>query len=265
MHQAILRKAAGPHKRFEAWFEGRAYAPHRHDSYALCITMGGVQSFNYRGEERHSLPGELVILHPDESHDGHAGTDEAFGYRGISIDPLEFQAALGQRPLPFIEGGRSSDPRLLALTHVLLGDLDTALDPLAYEDALIALADALVEVSGIAASPELADSEAVGRACAFIRDTLHQPVTMDELEHAAGINRWQLSRDFRMLLGTSPYRYALLRRLDAAQERIIAGEAIANTAYACGFSDQAHLTRHFKSAFGRTPKALQAAARTILQ
>ena len=61
-----VKRAAGETERIEACFSGLAYAPHSHDTYTLALTTAGVQSFNYRGELRHSLPGEVVILHPDE-------------------------------------------------------------------------------------------------------------------------------------------------------------------------------------------------------
>lgn len=263
--QAAIRHAAGPHKRFEAQFCGTAFAPHRHDSYAICITMRGVQSFNYRGCERHSLAGELVILHPDELHDGHAGCEDGFAYRGISIEPFRLQEALGQTPLPFIEGGRSNHPNLRAAVTELLADFDAPLDDLAFDDLLSMLAEALVEASGMAHQQGRADDLAVARARDFILDHLEEPVSMDDLESAAGISRWQLSRDFRTLLGTSPYRFALLRRLDQAQRDLARGAEIAATAYAYGFADQAHFSRHFKSAYGRTPRQFQSAARTIIQ
>jgi hypothetical protein len=34
-----------------------AFAPHRHDTYAIGITLAGVQTFRYRSEQRHCLPG----------------------------------------------------------------------------------------------------------------------------------------------------------------------------------------------------------------
>ena len=57
-----------------AWFGGRAYARHRHDTYAISVTEAGVQAFDYRGRVEQSLPGEVVVLHPDEMHDGRPGT-----------------------------------------------------------------------------------------------------------------------------------------------------------------------------------------------
>src|SRR5690349_18446690 len=103
-------------ERIEARLSGQAYAPHRHDTYAIGRTISGVQSFHYRRARRDSLPGGTMVLHPDEVHDGQAGTDEAFHYRMIYVAPALIQAVLGGRALPFVEGGLSDHPRLAAAT-----------------------------------------------------------------------------------------------------------------------------------------------------
>src|SRR5689334_24747658 len=77
----------------EAWFQRSAYHKHRHDTYAICLTTRGVQAFDYRGAARVSTPGQVVVLHPDEPHDGHAGTEAGFGYRILYVEPaLIFEA-----------------------------------------------------------------------------------------------------------------------------------------------------------------------------
>lgn len=76
---------------------------------------------------------------------------------------------------------------------------------------------------------------------------------MDRLEQVSGTDRWSLSRDFRALFGTSPYRYLSLRRLDKAKKMIITGKALVDVAAACGFTDQSHMTHHFSSVYGLPP------------
>ncbi|HBO7078925.1 AraC family ligand binding domain-containing protein, partial [Pseudomonas aeruginosa] len=71
----------GAVERIEAYFAGHGYDPHRHDTYAIGQTLAGVQSFRYRRSQRHSLPGGCLVLHPDELHDGEAGSQEGFRYR----------------------------------------------------------------------------------------------------------------------------------------------------------------------------------------
>jgi hypothetical protein len=78
--------AAGGVEVLQAWLQGVAYHKHRRDTYAIGLTDTGIQAFDYRGAAHISTPGQVVVLHPDELHDGHAGTAEGFGY-GVMVDP----------------------------------------------------------------------------------------------------------------------------------------------------------------------------------
>src|SRR5260221_14650262 len=100
-----------------AWFGGRAYSRHRHDTYAIAVTETGIQTFDYRGATRTSAPGQVVVLHPDEPHDGRAGSAAGFGYPLASVAPsLVADAASvlcgAAVPLPFVGEGVSSNPML---------------------------------------------------------------------------------------------------------------------------------------------------------
>jgi hypothetical protein len=79
---------------FEAWFRESAYRRHRHETYAIGVTERGVQAFSYRGATHRSLPGNVVVLHPDEAHDGRAGSEAGFGYRQLYVEPSLILAAL---------------------------------------------------------------------------------------------------------------------------------------------------------------------------
>src|SRR5258708_19986419 len=71
-----LGRSARGLERVEARFVGQAFSPHRHDSYAIGLTLEGVQTFRYRGAQRLCLPGECHVLHPDELHDGNGDRSE---------------------------------------------------------------------------------------------------------------------------------------------------------------------------------------------
>src|SRR5438128_11835596 len=90
-----------------AWFGGCAFAKHRHDTYAICVTEAGVQTFDYRGRVESSRPGQVTVLHPDEPHDGRPGGQGGFGYRIVYVEPARIAEALrairgGPTPLPFV-------------------------------------------------------------------------------------------------------------------------------------------------------------------
>lgn len=248
---------------FRAWFAGPAYAKHRHDTYAIGLTDRGVQVFDYRGAGRVSTPGQVVVLHPDEVHDGNAGTDAGFGYRIVYVEPARMAEALRAvrgrpGPLPFVREPVSRNGRLArAVERAFLAPLE----PLAVADLVVDLADGLLAAAGAggeAAASRRVDAPAVDRACRFLDAARTRVVRSSELEAITGLTRYELARQFRLLLGTSPYRYLLMRRLDLAREEIHRGRPLADVAVEAGFADQAHLTRMFRDAFGLTPARYRA-------
>lgn len=242
----------------QAWFGGRGFDRHRHDTYAIGITDSGVQAFDYRGVAETSLPGQVIVLHPDETHDGRAGSRDGFGYRIVYVAPARIQEAArairsGPSPLPFVKEPVTVNP---ALAAAIAGAFRLEPEPLATDALVLALTEALLEADPSCAAgvrPPCVDPEAVGRVRHFLDAAIDRVVHSRELEAVAGLTRFELARQFRAALGTSPYRYSLLRRLDGAREQLGAGEAPAEAALAAGFADQAHMSRHFKAAFGLSP------------
>lgn len=233
---------------------GAAFSPHRHDTYTVALTMTGVQAFNYRGAKRHSLPGQVLVLHPDEIHDGHCCDDAGFSYWAAYVPPTHIQAVLGGVDLPFIANGVSTDPALIAAAFNLVIDCAGEQDPAAYEDAIFDLAQAMYQQAGQAQTIRTAYRVAVWQAREFLDSVVVNGARLDELERLTGCDRWQLSRDFRALLGTSPYRYLQHRRIDFAKRLLREGATLADAAHGAGFADQSHFGRTFRKAVGITPK-----------
>lgn len=243
--------------RIEAYFGGEAYAPHRHDTYSIGFTIDGVQSFDYRGERANSTAGRVIVLHPDEVHNGQAGTDEGFHYRMLYIEPSLIRAALGASAsaLPFVKEAVLSDPRLLRAVSAAYDDMNTTLEPVALDEITLLLAEGLLthDRSAHRVRRYRVDDRAVRAAQNFLDANLDRTVGSEELEAVTGQNRYALTRQFRMALGTSPYRYLTMRRLDRARGAIEGSMALADVAALTGFSDQAHMTRQFTATFGVPP------------
>lgn len=234
---------------------GTAFSPHRHDTYTIALTMAGVQAFNYRGAMRHSLPGQVLILHPDELHDGRCHDEAGFSYWAAYVPPTHVQTVLGGAELPFVANGVSTNPALIAAAMTMVIDCAGVDDPAAYEDALYDLAQAMKNVVGKVATTRRASRTAVMQAREFLDSSVVSGARLEQLEQATGCDRWQLSRDFRALLGTSPYRYLQHRRVDLAKRLLRGGATLADAAHGAGFADQSHFGRTFRKSVGLTPKA----------
>ncbi len=102
------------------------------------------------------------------------------------------------------------------------------------------------------------DVRAIARARHFLDAERTRVVHSTELESITSLTRYDLARQFKLVLGTSPYRYLLMRRLEFARQRIHLGRPLVEVACETGFADQAHFTRAFKSAFGLTPARYRA-------
>ena len=244
-------------ERLEAFFQGHAYDPHRHDTYALGFTISGVQSFTYRGGRADSRRGNVMILHPDEVHDGRAGADQGFRYRMAYIEPRLIADALRGKAnaLPFIDSAVSSDPHLLHALRQALADLDHTLEPLECDKIITVIADMLLalDTSRPVRTSTATSARAIDLVRGFLDENFMRTVASEELETITDLDRYTLARHFRSRLGTSPYRYLTMRRLDRAKSAIITGHSLVEAAFMSGFSDQSHMTRQFKRAFGLTP------------
>jgi len=245
-------------ERLEAHFTGQPFAPHRHDTYAIGVTLRGVQTFRYRGAVHHCLPGQWHVLHPDEVHDGAAGTADGFGYRILYLDPALVQQALAGRPLPFVRDPVVREPA--AGLVPALTDLDAAIDDMRRTDIAVDAAAWLARQAG-AASPRCQSLclPALMRVREIIAadPAVRRPIAA--YEAVTGLDRWTLARQFRAAFGTSPSRFRTMRQLDRARRLIASGTPLAEAALAAGFADQSHLSRLFKRSYGLTAARWRAA------
>jgi AraC-like DNA-binding protein len=241
-------------ERMSAIFQRFSFSRHRHDTYAVGMTTGGIQAFTYRGVARHSIRGQTFVLHPDEEHDGRAGDAQGFSYHIAYIDPSLILAAGEGKSLPFVREPVSNDERLcnavrdlLAAPHDVEGELATAC-------SIVALSDILLLMAGSSSTRRTAINLGGVRATRnALLSTPDAKISISALERLSGMSRWQLARQFRSAYGVSPYRFHLLRRLGEARDLLLCGRPLAEIAVSCGFADQAHMSRHFRSAYGVSP------------
>jgi AraC-like DNA-binding protein len=250
-----------------ARFAGHAYDLHRHDDWLVGVTEHGVQDFLCRGARRRSTPGRVILIEPQEAHDGQAGDPGGFSYGMLYLPRAWLKRALAdtREADPGFRESLIDDPPLAAAIHHACAVL-AAPDRLEVDTGLDTLVGALRPHLGrqTDAPTGQMDKRVARRARERLHDAMTENFGTDALAEAAGAaDRFQLARAFRAAYGTSPHAYLVQIRLLSARQQLARGDAPAGVAAACGFADQSHFGRWFRRAYGVTPAAYRACCTNV--
>jgi AraC family transcriptional regulator len=92
------------------------------------------------------------------------------------------------------------------------------------------------------------------RVRAYVDNNLHRTIHIRDLSAVAHRSKAHFSRKFKLAVGESPHAYVVRRRLERACHLMMtSAEPLSEIALSVGFSDQAHLCRLFRQAFGQSP------------
>jgi AraC-like DNA-binding protein len=94
----------------------------------------------------------------------------------------------------------------------------------------------------------------IARVRAYIDRNLHRTIQIRDLSAVARRSKAHFSRKFKLAVGESPHAFVVSRRLERASHLMMTSAAsLSEIALSVGFSDQAHLCRLFRQAFGQSP------------
>lgn len=96
----------------------------------------------------------------------------------------------------------------------------------------------------------------VGQVQTFVDEHLAGDLSLDRMAAVADVSPSSLTRRFKAEADTTPWRYVMERRVEAAKRLLVETDrTLAEIAFDTGFYDQAHLTRTFRRFEGMTPGA----------
>lgn len=216
---------------------------------------------------RGSLPaGTVRVVRPDERVRA-SGLGDARSLQ-ISLTPSSLTEeaellALTTDKLEFRDGGPRHDLGLerLAAMHGYAVDAGFSGNELFFQQVRLSIVHRLLVMYAnrplaLAGAREILVPARAQRLIDYIEEHLSAGVSLDDLARLAGISKFHLSRAFRNTMGLSPHAYVMQRRLAKALWLIKGSHTtLSQVARACGFADQAHLSRAFKARFGQQPSA----------
>ncbi|MFG1701881.1 AraC family ligand binding domain-containing protein [Nonomuraea sp. M3C6] len=244
------------------------FSRHVHDGYAIGLIVAGVEEFDYRGTLHRAAAGEVVLVNPDAVHTGQAGTPGGWAYRMLypSVDALAGIAAELGAPYAtphFPEQVVRDDAvaALLARAHQAAERGDALAASTLSRTLFARLLTRHAAPKPVAVLPA-EGRRAVREALDLLHESLVDPPTLDDLAGAVGARPFALLRAFKAATGLPPHAYLTSLRVRQARRLLQSGVRPAQVAAEVGFTDQAHLNRHFKRIVGVPPAAYQRAAGT---
>jgi AraC family transcriptional regulator len=97
----------------------------------------------------------------------------------------------------------------------------------------------------------------------YIDGHITGPIPIADLCALIDRSEAHFSRSFKRTFGESPHAFVISRRLELAARSMLETEAsLSDIAQQCGFTDQAHLCKHFKQSTGQSPAAWRRGRKT---
>ena len=92
----------------------------------------------------------------------------------------------------------------------------------------------------------------------YIDQNISNNISVDDLAELLSCSKFYFLREFKKLVGITPYQYLMNKRLEQARILLASPQGnIAAVGLDLGFNDQSHFTRAFKNQFGITPGQFQ--------
>lgn len=230
--------------------------------YQICLTLSASPArVLYRRRERIFGAGQVSLLEPGEVHSFPRPVGR-ISFVGVALSPARFAAAIlgdSRRATHFVDWPvPASSLRTLSAVERLFGRSSGCLE---RDEALERFVDELRLhcTERIATTPGVPAT--LRRVREYIADRYQEDLSLDDLADVSSTTREHVCRSFARAFGMTPHQYLVRIRIQAARERLAAGESAAEVAQSCGFVDQSHLTRWFKRLVFTTPSSYARALR----
>ncbi|HEX6957688.1 MAG TPA: AraC family transcriptional regulator [Ferrovibrio sp.] len=242
-------------------FTTQEFALHSHDALVIAVTETGGAEIKSRGEIHRAVSDSVFAFNPAEPHCGWMGWSRRWCYRSMYLtqSALDIVAdGLDLQQIPYFTHNMIRDRALCASFLALHRALQDSVDALHEEELLLASFGTLFSRYGSSARRraefERHDNTLLARAIDLMKSRYDEPLTLDDLGAVVGLRKVQLIALFKRHVGMGPHAYLTQIRLGAACRRLKSGEPLAEIAAATGFYDQSAMNRHFKRAYGITPR-----------
>lgn len=244
---------------------------HHHDFYEIYFYLSGNVQFMVEDKTYSLLPGDILLIPPGTFHRAIVAPDTHDERIVLWID-RSFLSGLyepGEDLSICFQAGRN----LLRPTVVERADIQGIAMELVneyygkkYASSLAALGRLvclMVGLNRIALAGEgriqsdTVSETLVSKVLSYIGSHYAENITLDSVADQFFVSKYHLSHEFSEAVGTSVYKYIIMKRLVAARQLIADGMSPGDACHECGYRDYANFYRAFTALYGVSPGSVR--------
>jgi AraC-like DNA-binding protein len=251
----------------EGRFSKFSFDRHYHLDYHIGLVVEGVQRQNFQRKSELLGPGSIVLMPPDEMHDGLSYEKQSYTQKMFRISPELLNSNITEfsgKPRDAKFNGHIVENQMIWRRMVALHNMiqnRKSLAQLSIEETWLLTLEPLFNQLSLS-DDQIIKGGLSGQHIRRVRDYcyayLGDTISLESLASLCGLSKFQFLRRFKQSTGVTPHSWLVRLRLEHACMMFKRGKHnIAQVATDVGFYDQSHFNRAFRRAYGVAPSVYQ--------
>ncbi len=235
---------------------------HFHEHYVIGFVESGRRFLTCKNRKYAIDAGDLLLINPMDAHTCEQVDGKTLDWRCLNIgeDVMRRLAKeiTGEASAPIFTTTVAAGSDAVPVLCELHGSIMNGTNDFDKEENFYFLIEQLLAdyTRPVSENPMETGGEIIA-ACSYMDEHFSNSITLSDLSKVSGLNKYTLLRSFTVQKGITPYQYLSTIRVNHAKKLLEAGVSPIEASELCGFSDQSHFTRFFKTFIGLTPKLYQ--------
>lgn len=237
---------------------------HHHDFYEIYFFLGGRVEYQVEGRSYTLAPEDILLISPRELHRPNVAPEAEYERIVLWISTACLQELAAEVPAllqifetghNLISGAHTAAAALIRQLAAEAASARTGSELCArglFFQFLSELLDLVEQREAAAQTPE--EPPLIAEVLGYLGEHYREELSLGAVADRFFVSKYYLSHLFSRSVGTSMYRYILLKRLQHAKALLAEGVGPGEASRESGFSDYASFFRSFRAVYGLSPQ-----------